>query len=342
VFIDLPGNATSLSVTVSEGGAAAALSFYAVRADFPAAALSPQIAAAPAPPGAASWSIGGAVSQKTVVIPASGGRWYIVATNPGASEATFTLATQVAVNTTAASPLQAGNYFNPQRGGHGIFLSQASGQQVVDWYTFLEDGTPTWYLAQNGAPAAGSGVWSSTLYRAAWDGSGGTPTPVGDVTLTATSADHAMFSWHLYGQGGSEAFELLARPECVDAGGSVNLNGEWYPPALSGIGFDALVIPGQQFDAFYLYDDGGNPRWVVGAQGPFAASATVPMLQASGFCPLCAWQALTTQAAGSLTVAYANATGGQLSAAITLQAPLSGRWSFDQPIARLTGAAGCP
>ena len=253
-----------------------------------------------------------------------------------------TLEAKLAFGGAPPPTLTPGNYFNPQRPGHGIFISQASGQQVVDWYTFLEDGTPTWYVAQDIAPAASAGTWTSTLYRVTWDGGAGTPTPVGDVTLTATSADHLMFSWQLYGQTGSEAMQLLAAPACVSAGGNVNLNGEWYPPAQPGYGFDALVLPSQQFDAFYMYDDTGNPRWVVGSNGPFAASSTVPMVQSTGFCPLCAFVAYTTQPAGDFTVKYSNATQGHLTTAITLSAPLSGAWNIDQPIMRLTGSPTCP
>ena len=99
-------------------------------------------------------------------------------------------------------------------------------------------------------------------------------------------------------RAGSEAFELIANPACVNVNGNVNLNGEWFPPAQAGYGFDALVLPGQQFDAFYMYDASGNPRWVVGANGPFAASSTIAMLQSTGFCPVCAYQALDHAARG--------------------------------------------
>jgi len=160
--------------------------------------------------------------------------------------------------------------------------------------------------------------------------------------MTAIAQDQATYSWHLYGQAGSETFQLLAAPACVNAGGNVNLNGEWYPPAQGGYGFDALVLPSQQFDAFYLYDASGNPVWVVGGNGPFAASSSVPMLQSTGFCPLCTYQAITTQPAGSLTVSYANGSNGQLTTAITLNSPLAGTWNVSQPIGRLTGSVGCP
>ena len=128
----------------------------------------------------------------------------------------------------------------------------------------------------------------------------------------------------------------------MNAGGNVNLSGEWFPPAQSGYGFDALVLPSQQFEAFYMYDASGNPRWVVGAKGPFAVTTTIDMLQSTGFCPICAYQALTTQAAGNMAVSYDNASSGQLSTAILLNAPLSGTWNVNQPISRLTGTPGCP
>ena len=342
MFVDVPAGATTLEIDSNRLYAAGAVSFAVVRTDFPPSSISPQVAAAPAGPYAAGWALDSITQSRQTVIPATPGRWYVVAQYGNTKGAGVTLEAKLAFGGTPPPTLKPGNYFNPQRPGHGIFISQAGGQQVVDWYTYLEDGTPTWYVAQDIAPAAGVGTWTSTLYRVTWDGGAGTPTPVGNTTLTATSADHLMFSWHLYGQTGSEAMQLLAAPECVSAGGNVNLNGEWYPQAQPGYGFDALVLPSQQFDAFYMYDDTGNPRWVVGSNGPFAASSTVPMVQSTGFCPLCAYVPYTTQPAGDFTVKYSNATQGHLTTAITLSAPLSGAWNIDQPIMRLTGSPTCP
>ena len=50
---------------------------------------------------------------------------------------------------------------------------------------------------------------------------------------------------------------------------------------------------------------------------------------------------LTTQAAGSMNVAYANGSSGTLSTSFTLTAPLSGTWNVNQPIVRLTGSTAC-
>jgi subtilisin family serine protease len=342
LFIDVPQGVTTLEVDTDLVSSLSPLSFGLIRTDFPPSSASSQVAAAPAGPVAAGWSLDSISHSNQTTVPASPGRWYVVSQYSSTKGAGFSLSAKLTYGGTPPPALTPGNYFDPQRPGHGIFISQAGGQQVVDWYTYLEDGTPTWYVAQDAAPGASVGTWTSTLYRVTWDGGAGTPTPVGDMTLTATATDRLMFSWHLYGQTGSEAMQLLAAPQCVDAGGNVNLNGEWYPPAQPGYGFDALALPSQQFDAFYLYDDTGNPRWVVGSNGPFAASSSVPMVQSTGFCPLCAYAPYTTQPAGDFTVKYSNATQGHLTTAITLNAPLSGAWNIDQPIARLTGSATCP
>lgn len=341
LFVDVPPGASVLAFdTALTTAARSGVTFAAVRADFPPASPSPDIAAAPAGTPVSTWTLDAVTQSKSVAIPATPGRWYLTVQYANSLPTNISVAARLTYGASAPA-LSPGNYFNPQRSGHGIFLSRGGGQQVVDWYTFLEDGTPAWYLAQNAAPAPGAGTWTATLYRVTWDGSAGTPTAVGDVTLTATSADHAMFSWHLFGTTGSEPFELIAASSCVNANGNVNLNGEWFPPAQAGYGFDALVIPSQQFDAFYMYDDTGNPRWVVGAQSPFADPGAIAMLQSTGFCPTCAYRALTTQAAGNLDVNYTNGAAGLLTTAITLNAPLSGTWSINQPIARLTGTATC-
>ena len=159
VFVDVAGDTRTLTVISGESeanGAAASMAFYVARADFPPASGSAQIAAAPPSSAAATqWTLGGSVSAKSVSIPVSPGRWYIVATNTGNSENYFTLIA-TANNGGVAAPPTPGEYYNPLRSGHGIFISQAGGQQVVDWYTYADDGTPTWYAAQAAAPAPNS------------------------------------------------------------------------------------------------------------------------------------------------------------------------------------------
>ena len=138
--------------------------------------------------------------------------------------------------------------------------------------------------------------------------------PVGDVTVTPIDGDNLMFSWHLFGVAGSERFVVLARNSCVTVGGqSVGLAGQWYAPTQSGYGMDVVAEPQLQFDAFYLYDSLGQPRWLIASDGPFAPTMSVALNQVSGFCPTCAYVPTTLQPVGTLNVSYSDASSGTFS-----------------------------
>jgi hypothetical protein len=346
LFFDLPPATSAYeSIRITTLGVAPDdIGFQAVRSDFPPA--SPDALVDPAPadvPPSLTWNL----QDSPAVLPhPASGRWYIVATNKTDRKAAFTLIFDSLTGIGSASgdhpTIAAGQYFNARRAGHGISISQAFGQQLLLWYTYLEDGTPTWYIAQAVAPPANSGWWTSPLYRVAWNGSGGTPIAVGHVELTPTSTNRFMFSWYLEGEEGSEAFDLLVPTASCPLvnGATTNLAGNWFAPAQSGYGVDVIALPGQQSDIFYFYDSLGLARWGIGS-APFAQSSTLTMLQSSGFCPGCAWTAVTTQPLGTLTMNFADAMIGSFAADFQLKPPLDGAWSIDQTMLRLTGSAAC-
>ncbi|HZW51757.1 MAG TPA: hypothetical protein VFF05_07845, partial [Rudaea sp.] len=288
-FIDVPGQATLLVDTSYASGSSnrGAVNFRLTHADFPASASTPQIAAAPAASSSdAQWSLGGATTSKSVTVPVNAGRWYLVAATAGASGADVALA--VTTNLIQpVSPVVAGAYYNPQRSGHGIYMSQTGGSQVAYWYTYLEDGTPIWYAGLNTAPPAGSGAWTAPLARVTWDGSAiNAYADVGNVIITPISATDVMYSWHLYGTSGSEHFTLIGTPQCLPFNGSQSdFTGQWYAPAQSGYGMDVFAQTGFQNDTFYFYDSLGQPHWADGNISSFGPSATVTLMQYTGFCP---------------------------------------------------------
>src|SRR5262249_3287433 len=133
-----------------------------------------------------------------------------------------------------------GSYFNPERSGHGIFISHGGDNQAVYWYAYEDNGAPVWYQAVAPVPSSNDAAWTATLERIPWDGTTvNATTTVGDVILTPVAANEFMFSWHLYGKSGSEHFVLLANHECVNLNGTqTDLNGQWFAPAQSGYGMD--------------------------------------------------------------------------------------------------------
>lgn len=340
-FVDI---AEPRSVDIYTGQSASSpTAFYLARADFPAFSVAPEIA--PAPPASAAvaqWSIGGSKPENLLTTTLSAGRWYIVATNTGATSNGFTLILTPHGSGSMASPAP-GAYYNPARSGHGIFMNRAGDQQALFWYTYLEDGTPVWYQAQNTVPAAGDAIWHAPLARINWTGSVvNTATIVGDVILTPVNDSEFMFSWHLDGTAGSEHFARLGADTCVNFNNTqADFTGQWYPPAAPGYGMDVLAIPDVQFDAFYLYDDFGQPHWLAAQTPAFMASTTHDLNQFSGFCPTCAYAPTSHQPVGSLSVTYSSALAGHFATSVNLLPPLSGSWNIDQPIARLTGKTTC-
>jgi hypothetical protein len=322
------------------------LNFYIARTDIPSSAQAVDIAAAP-PSNAAvkQWSLGGSKTEDLQVLTLTPGRWYVVATNAGNTDAFFTLiATDSTGEAGTSMPTPPGAFFNPERSGHGIFVSQTAGQQVVYWYTYLENGTPIWYAAQGDAPVNGAAGWSAPLFSVNWDGTQvNTFSVLGDMILTSLDADNLVFSWHLHGEAGSERFTRIgpAAP-CVNLGSAqANLDGQWFAPTQSGYGMDVLALPGFQQDTFYLYDALGMPLWIAGSANAVAGANTMAMYQLSGFCPLCTWTAAQATAVGTLTANFTNGTQGHYATQISLASPLSGSWNIDQPIVRLTGSPVC-
>ncbi|HWT16792.1 MAG TPA: S8 family serine peptidase [Patescibacteria group bacterium] len=323
IVIDVPPNATGLHVATSGSGE---VDLYVAKAT--SAATPPTFAAAPARGQAQGTSIhAGATEAVDLLAPTlTPGRWYITPVNPGSGAATFTLTARLDFAAGAARPVMQG-YFNPARSGHGMFLSQAESAWALVWYTYLEDGTPTWYLAANAAPTGNDGVWRAPLFRLTWNGTTSYANAVGEAMLTFDSASRFTYSWLLDGQYGSEPFETVPTPSCPSVGGApVSYSGAWANPAESGWGFSVNAVSAAEADAAYVFDSAGVARWLLGVTTAPGAAITMPLLQHRGFCPTCAFNAVTTTQVGTLTRNYANKASGNVSINAQWQQGVPGTW----------------
>ncbi|MBL0028547.1 MAG: S8 family serine peptidase [Rhodanobacteraceae bacterium] len=324
IVIDVPPNATGLHVATSGSGE---VDLYVAKAS--AAPTPPTFAAAPARGAAAGTSIHAGATEAVDLLGATltPGRWYVTPVNTGSTAATFTLTSKLDFGMGMARPVMQG-YFNPNRSGHGMFLSQADSAWALVWYTYLEDGSPTWYLAANSAPTGNDGVWRAPLYRLTWNGSVSYADVVGEVLLTFESASRFTFSWLLDGQYGSEPFQMAASPSCPSVGGApVSYSGAWANPAESGWGFSVTAVSVAEADAAYVFDSAGVARWLLGVTTTPGAAVTIPLLQHRGFCPTCAFSGVTTSQAGTLTRNYANKAGGTATINIGWLQGVPGTWA---------------
>jgi len=350
-FFDVPPGASGLHLYTGASPYPGQVNFSVVCAEFPAQSSSADIQLPlPTAESRTSWTLPqGSLTYDERTLSVEGQRCFVNVYNDSRdvdanTEVWFPVSIDGEVQYPSDRPLPdiaPGVYYNPQRSGHGVFLSRSGDQQVLYWYTYLEDGTPTWYVAQDSVPNPVGSVWTASLLRVNWNGTKvNSATAVGTVTLTRVSDSDMMFSWHLDGQAGSERLSRLGAGPCPNFNNMpTNFTGTWYAPAQSGYGMDVLALPDQLFTAFYFYDALGVARWGVGTAQPFAVSNTFNLTQSSGFCPACEYRKVTTQPLGTMTIDYADAGSGSLSAQLTLQPPLSGTWTVDrQMLARLTGS----
>ncbi|GAB3735790.1 hypothetical protein GCM10028794_15660 [Silanimonas algicola] len=336
-FIDVPAGATQLVVTtVSSANVDLYLAHVAPLA--PAAAI-PSIAAAPARGSATARATTSSGNETITVANPAAGRWYLTPVN--ASGATAALALRATISGTAPS-VRPGGYFNPERSGHGLFLYPAGSELAGLWYTYLADGTPTWYYLQGAAPGA-NGFWTGQLFRSAWNGSANVLVEVGTATVSPTATNEFVFSYNLDGETGSEAMRDFGGG-CPTLGGSrLNVSSHWFNPATSGTGLSVQMFPNYEFYTLFVYDGLGIPRYLVVERPAFGgATASANLEQNNGFCPLCPRNSAPTRAViGSFSRSFAGGTFSNITLSGTFINGVQGTWSANESVIPLGSLQGC-
>lgn len=332
-FIDVPDAARGLKLTSQGSGP--------VRIDLSRDAT-PSMPNALRPVGMATALMGAAGNPALAELSASNirpGRWWVSLRNPSEVAVETSLSLELD-GAQPALPPRFGAWYNPDRSGSGLFLYEFGTSWGFVWYTYLEDGTPTWYIGS--APAPQGPRWRSPLLRMVWNGRVARPTEVGQVVIAPDSEDRMQFAFELDGHFGSEPLRWIGSDRCVGVQtASADLNGLWYDVDNSGFGYSLDVSPNLEVVASFLYDARGWPRWVLGSGQPFGAGV-MDLLQFRGSCPLCSYSPVQSVPVGSLQVVYQGGEPSRLDTVLDFAAPLSGSWARSHPMNRLSSALGCP
>ncbi len=215
-----------------------------------------------------------------------------------------------------------GLWWDPARSGHGVDVQYDGVNLIMVWYTYNDDGTPTWYLASG--PLSGK-TWTSSLDTYVWDGSKASATSVGTATIDFKDATHADFSWVINGTAGTEPFEFFV----TSSDQTLNdYTGIWFEPVKPGYGLSVSNQGNTEFSVLYFYDDQGQPRWALGVNEGDAATYTLDQFT-EGFCPNCALKVPATKAVGTITREFTSQSAGVMSIDFDLLDPLSGPWKIN-------------
>ncbi|MBY4595146.1 fibronectin type III domain-containing protein [bacterium BD-1] len=339
IVVDVPLGATRLTVSTQS---AQNVDLWLTPWDAPPEAVVSKVGPVPSAPLYAAYGPTGNETLRVEGAALKPGRWYLVPRNGGATPATLEIRADIEANTPAVRP---GSYFNADRSGHGLFLYPAGNQWAGLWYTYLEDGTSTWYYLQ--APAPGiDGLWSSPVFRAAWDGGRNVLTEVGRAVVTPTGGDTFNFSYTVDGVTGGEPMAPLGRG-CPTLGGiPVDASSHWFNPARAGAGYSVQLFPDYEFIAAFVYDARGEPRFLAGErQGFGGGTANLALEQLSGFCPTCTRVSEPERFdVGVIGRTFSQGQLRRISLDAAFTAGVGGSWSADEEVQLLGGAGttqGC-
>ncbi|MFY2762878.1 Calx-beta domain-containing protein [Arenimonas sp. MALMAid1274] len=339
VYIDVPNGTSSLTVSTSNN--TADIDLYL---SFVAAPAGPGVAPAPAR-NLAVRSATTASGNESITLTAptlTPGRWYVTPVNKSGGVVQVGMLATVSAG---APVVRSGSYFNPARGGHGLFVYPAGTQRAGLWYTYLQDGSPTWYYLQGPAPGA-NGLWYATLYRSAWTGSSNKLTAIGKATVTPTSNDAFTFSYTLDGETGVETMAALGRGCPTLSGSALDVSSHWFNSATAGSGYSVQMFPTYEFHASFVYDGRGVPRFLLAERNGFGgAQGALTLEQLKGFCPLCTRTGNPTRTAvGTYTRSFSGGSFANIAVNATFADGLPGTWATNHPVQLLGGAGtsqGC-
>ncbi len=336
-FIDVPPGTDSLTITASAADSAQNedLDIELYRVDFDDAFADAPFVVAADTSGNPLASASGA-SGNGPVVTVSGdtlvpGRWFAVLKNNDGQHAAVEIQADITFAGEAV-PFRDGLWEASSRQGinQGFDYIATGSARAFVWYTYDESGLPAWYLAA--APEQDGNVWVARLFRFTNDGTLQHGVAVGHVSVTLLSGDDSVFSFILFGENGSDREFPSFGLSCPTVDGSQrSYSGHWAREA-TGLG-GATVVANESTEGHlhYVYDDAGNPAWLLGAAGTtnIPDSQEMPLSQFSGFCAVCTGDKPTSETVGTLTREYADEENMTWNLDYVLNAPLSGsvnRW----------------
>ncbi|MDX1624966.1 MAG: S8 family serine peptidase [Wenzhouxiangellaceae bacterium] len=299
MFVDVPSSATSLEVDV-EGEITEAFLSYRPFSDL----TFDETPEAPLTPVGDEVVTGSGVRFVVDGGDLAAGRYFVVLDNRAGGERRVEVTATVTESGAAESrrglwsplnrAISQGLDWQRGQGGNGFGV----------WYSYDEQGLPTFYIS--GAPelAADDSFFTAPLFRVTSNNLRSSAKVVGEVQVTELAEDRIVFAWRLNGNHGAEIWDPVSPTGCPELGGTPrSLLGHWFSPTTTAGGATVLVTDTTDAWVRYYYDDRGNPRWAL-ADGQLGSALPLASLlevrDFRGWCIYCDEGPITSQLIGTL------------------------------------------
>ena len=175
-------------------------------------------------------------------------------------------------------------WWNPSESGWGLTLADHETQIFAVWFTYRQDGGPTWFVIPGGSFSQGRRLFNADIYQTrgpAYNTSFNptlvTPTRVGtasfDFAPPALASGTALFSYSI---GGVSQTKQIQRQPFGDSapGWGWDYTDIWWDPSESGWGLTMAQHGNNIFAVWYTYDTSGQPTYFIVSGGVFSGPDT--------------------------------------------------------------------
>ncbi|HFC30416.1 MAG TPA: hypothetical protein ENJ44_05175 [Oceanospirillales bacterium] len=205
-----------------------------------------------------------------------------------------------------------GLWYNPKRSGNGNDMYFFDDSMIYIQYTALENRAPIWYIT------GGEGYYKNNqsynnLLKVSYNGpyssnlANQVQTVVGESHTTLIDAEHAVQTRTINGKFSADLMEVLHFSQDATPN---NRTGIWYSPSQPGWGVTVATQGNTEVLVNYLYDNNGQPYWVLGSGSRSDNSRDLSYFNA--FCPHCPSVDVTSSVVGSQQISYSSSENATL------------------------------
>jgi len=346
LYFDVPSSAQRVEFEVSGTMANVRISrraFSELSASVPDTPPAPAATLAQATQSGGVWS---AVVEGSV----QPGRYYVVLENSDAIERPV----DVTVTVEEAGPISARRgLWGPEARAisQGMDWQQGGGGRFGVWYTYDEDGVPTFYITDTVPATTESSFFKATLFRATSDDQRLKINAVGTAQVTAIGPERFMFAWQLNGFHGAEMYRPVSGTTCPTVDGQVQpLLGHWFSPGAPTGGATLLITEGTEAWIRYYYDDTDTPRWVIadvplpqtGGPDPSGLEEVMEVLDFRGFCIYCEETAVSSEVVGTLGRDFSAGPTVREVTDVVAGPPIDSSLTNDRELSMISNPLSCP
>ncbi|MCF6320079.1 MAG: hypothetical protein L3J83_12535, partial [Proteobacteria bacterium] len=197
-----------------------------------------------------------------------------------------------------------GLWYNINRSGNGNDMYFLNSGLVYVQYTALEDRSPIWYITGANGYYQNNQAYNDLNkheYNGPFLNSTRTITQVGESHTTIVDANTAIQTRTINGKFSADLMQSFifsndATPK--------QRTGLWYNESKPGWGLTVGTQGDTEVVVSYLFDDNGQPYWVLGSDQSNAEVKDIPMSYFKAFCPHCPTVPLEIDAVGSVRMDY--------------------------------------